>query len=314
MARRRTAPLILTLLITASAGASEIARAEDCLAGPNGASPPGRHWYYRIDRASHRKCWYLGDLNRRRAAAQTNTRRKVTAPPEEPEEDAAPAPAIPARAAAPEPGLRAGSPEPVPSAAIVAGPRADPAPARVAAADPVVPAPLGARPVTTERVRYEPAPPKAPEAPKPQAAAPAPAPAAASETDSALPAALFGIALLLGLVGIILVHARSRVIKIQRPAARPRRSLSEILSQAELAGRPDEHEARYPGLPHERPAHFVPRGMRATNSMRATEPRDIAAATLQPAIDPVVPEAIEPAPDVEQSLRNLLAEWERRAA
>jgi len=55
--------------------------------------------------------------------------------------------------------------------------------------------------------------------------------------------------------------------------------------------------------------------------MRATASSDIAAATLQPAIDPLVPEApgskspgIEPAPDVEQSLRRLLAAWERRAA
>jgi hypothetical protein len=104
------------------------------------------------------------------------------------------------------------------------------------------------------------------------------------------------------------------VIKIERPAARPRRSLSEILAQAERASSPDEREARYPGLPHEPPAHFVPRDMRATNSKRATQPRDIAAATLQPAIDPVAPEPIDPAPDVEQSLRDLLAEWERRAA
>jgi len=56
-------------------------------------------------------------------------------------------------------------------------------------------------------------------------------------------------------------------------------------------------------------------------SLRATASSDIAAATLQPAIDPLVPEApgskspgLEPAPDVEQSLRQLLAAWERRAA
>jgi hypothetical protein len=55
--------------------------------------------------------------------------------------------------------------------------------------------------------------------------------------------------------------------------------------------------------------------------MRATGSRDIAAATLQPAIAPLAPEApgskspgIEPAPDVEQSLRRLLDAWERRAA
>jgi hypothetical protein len=34
--------------------------ADDCLASPNAASPPGTHWYYRVDRATHRQCWYLG--------------------------------------------------------------------------------------------------------------------------------------------------------------------------------------------------------------------------------------------------------------
>ena len=33
--------------------------ADDCLAGPNAATPQGSHWYYRVDRATHRNCWYL---------------------------------------------------------------------------------------------------------------------------------------------------------------------------------------------------------------------------------------------------------------
>jgi hypothetical protein len=33
--------------------------ADDCLAGPNRQATPGAHWYYRIDRATHRRCWYL---------------------------------------------------------------------------------------------------------------------------------------------------------------------------------------------------------------------------------------------------------------
>jgi hypothetical protein len=35
--------------------------AEDCLSGPKGSTPQGGHWYYRIDRATKRHCWYLGD-------------------------------------------------------------------------------------------------------------------------------------------------------------------------------------------------------------------------------------------------------------
>ena len=33
--------------------------AEECLAKPREVTPPGQHWYYLIDRASKRHCWYL---------------------------------------------------------------------------------------------------------------------------------------------------------------------------------------------------------------------------------------------------------------
>src|SRR5262249_19148359 len=38
---------------------AKVGRAEDCLAGPNSAAPPGSHWHYRLDRATQRKCWYV---------------------------------------------------------------------------------------------------------------------------------------------------------------------------------------------------------------------------------------------------------------
>jgi hypothetical protein len=41
-------------------GAASSARAaEDCIAGPKDEAPQGSHWYYRVDRVTHRKCWYL---------------------------------------------------------------------------------------------------------------------------------------------------------------------------------------------------------------------------------------------------------------
>ena len=33
--------------------------ADDCLSGPKGATPEGSHWYYRVDHATKRHCWYL---------------------------------------------------------------------------------------------------------------------------------------------------------------------------------------------------------------------------------------------------------------
>ena len=38
---------------------ADSALANDCLATPDTSAPQGQHWYYRIDRSNHRKCWYL---------------------------------------------------------------------------------------------------------------------------------------------------------------------------------------------------------------------------------------------------------------
>jgi hypothetical protein len=35
------------------------ARADDCLIAPKTSAPESGHWYYRMDRATQRKCWYL---------------------------------------------------------------------------------------------------------------------------------------------------------------------------------------------------------------------------------------------------------------
>ena len=45
---------------TESASPIVLAAAPDsCLSAPKGATPSGGHWYYRIDRATKRQCWYL---------------------------------------------------------------------------------------------------------------------------------------------------------------------------------------------------------------------------------------------------------------
>src|SRR6478735_8581715 len=48
--------------------------AEECLAAPKGASPEGSHWYYRIDHATKRHCWYLGQRDKHAQAAARSTR------------------------------------------------------------------------------------------------------------------------------------------------------------------------------------------------------------------------------------------------
>jgi hypothetical protein len=55
------------------AGSSARSAADDCLEKPNGPTPQGQHWYYRIDHANNgRQCWYLRESDRiQRTSRQT---------------------------------------------------------------------------------------------------------------------------------------------------------------------------------------------------------------------------------------------------
>ena len=58
---------VVTTLLALFVGATVLAnaaRAGDCIAAPNSQSPPGKHWWYRLDWATKRKCWYVGSLSR----------------------------------------------------------------------------------------------------------------------------------------------------------------------------------------------------------------------------------------------------------
>ncbi|WKA25929.1 hypothetical protein [Bradyrhizobium roseum] len=49
---------LLTTSAEAAIQAPQVA-ADSCLSAPKGATPPGSHWYYRLDRVTKRQCWYL---------------------------------------------------------------------------------------------------------------------------------------------------------------------------------------------------------------------------------------------------------------
>ena len=75
---RRTAKFVSALfagvlvgipLATISHGATPAA--EDCLSAPKDQAPRGSHWYYRIDHATKRHCWYLKDEKLSQNAAAT---------------------------------------------------------------------------------------------------------------------------------------------------------------------------------------------------------------------------------------------------
>src|SRR5258705_10439500 len=60
--RTKTAVLPIFAAFLASVFSTAIAcAADDCLSEPKHQTPPGGHWYYRIDGPNHRKCWFLGD-------------------------------------------------------------------------------------------------------------------------------------------------------------------------------------------------------------------------------------------------------------
>src|SRR5512140_385018 len=60
--------------------ATEPASADDCLAKPNGPTPRGSHWYYRLDRANHRHCWYLRSTDSNAGQSETRPSRAAASP------------------------------------------------------------------------------------------------------------------------------------------------------------------------------------------------------------------------------------------
>ena len=100
MSRRLTwaVPGVLAASVVAiSLGATTGDAADECLRSPNGTSPKGSHWYYRVDRASGRHCWYLGSEGQKVRSVSERTSqqtRKRVAQHSQQAETAAPEPAV----------------------------------------------------------------------------------------------------------------------------------------------------------------------------------------------------------------------------
>ena len=69
--------------------------ADNCLSGPKGGLPAGGHWYYRVDRATKRNCWYIGEEKGKTAKAapvaqdpSSATSTADSAPPPQPQPSA----------------------------------------------------------------------------------------------------------------------------------------------------------------------------------------------------------------------------------
>jgi hypothetical protein len=81
-----TAILIGTLagvtLVVAMDGAAQAA--DSCLSGPKGTAPKGSHWYYRIDHATKRNCWYVRAEGEKPVASRNASLTQAPPQPETP--------------------------------------------------------------------------------------------------------------------------------------------------------------------------------------------------------------------------------------
>ena len=72
----------VTLAVAMNGGVAYAA--DNCLAGPKGAAPKGSHWYYRIDRATKRNCWYVRAVGETPVSSPSASVAEVSPPPQTP--------------------------------------------------------------------------------------------------------------------------------------------------------------------------------------------------------------------------------------
>jgi len=86
---KRSAKSVAALFASVMAGANlaavtdlraQAATADDCLTAPKGPTTAGSHWYYRIDRATKRQCWYLREDGDKAGDKSTRATPPVSAP------------------------------------------------------------------------------------------------------------------------------------------------------------------------------------------------------------------------------------------
>jgi hypothetical protein len=78
--------VIVVAAVSLTARTSIAQRADDeCITKPNATPPQGSHWYYRIDRATRKQCWYLGPEGEKVRTRQIVSRTKSSAPKQTPQ-------------------------------------------------------------------------------------------------------------------------------------------------------------------------------------------------------------------------------------
>jgi len=111
--QNRTAKFVSAIFASLLAGIplttvshSAVPAADDCLSKPKGLAPEGSHWYYRIDRASKRHCWYLADEREKLSRAKPQNSAPIADPASPQKETATQRPVADAHAELPLPQTR----------------------------------------------------------------------------------------------------------------------------------------------------------------------------------------------------------------
>jgi hypothetical protein len=305
-------PAMFALVVTAAISAQAMRTthaADDCLAKPDAATPPGQHWYYRIDHANNnRQCWRLAPegLPVQKAAPQSadatasesDAPQAVSAAPAQAVADSAPTAALPVTV--PSVPWPAASPLPVLTQAMPQTASADDT-VPVTASD-STPAVTG-DPEPTGSVRADQSPRSAPERTPPTVAIPQQF--AGIERTFVLLMVMFG---LLGVTGPILhfTHRQRQreVINYKPPRWAPVVALNTPAPRVRVTPVPD------PAIVAYRPARRAANPALAPNPI--SRPRPVANAVASPAASPAAtplarPVAIPPRPvDPNERLRHAL--------
>lgn len=322
---------LAALALNVSTGGSAQA-ADDCIAKPNSTAPKGSHWFYRLDRAKHRQCWYIaaeGSHAHRSAVTKPSRAATRNAPPkpESIDEDEGLAPA-PAPARAPALASAASAPAlpmrestsldfsgrwPGPPRQVTANVAA-PAPVGTAGSENAAPdaqealsatssAPASATPDTSQNTRPETAPRSAVEVRT-----------VAIKADQAQLSTRPG-ALLALLAGALAVAALVMHVLLNRAAKRP-----PLRAQRPIWDTPDpwRRTRRDIAEPAQQPAH-TPAAERPAAPARQSA--SMAAPPLAPALETSdrershgEPSDRDPVERIEQKLQQLLDGWRSRAA
>jgi hypothetical protein len=116
--------VIVVAAVSLTARTSIAQRADDeCITKPNATPPQGSHWYYRIDRATRKQCWYLGPEGEKARTRQIVSRTKSSAPKQTPQptakttDETTAAEAAPAKTASAETASAPTTPDEAPASA-----------------------------------------------------------------------------------------------------------------------------------------------------------------------------------------------------